>query len=142
MQFEAPIAPSIAVLPDDGKFVSAGVFAQKAKANDVGILAALELIIDDGTFELAGRRAFLAQLQEHLLSEWARSEKDADLADAIGGLSAARSLVDGADADSSIANDTGLRLRAVRPQVRGPDFPQSRLTPRRLRLMIRTARSG
>ena len=110
-KFEAPLASSVVALPDEGGFVSAGVFAQKAKAVDDGIVAALELIIDDGTFDLAGRRAFLAQLQEHLLSEWATSEKDAGLAEAIGLISAARSIVDGADADSSIASDTGLRLR-------------------------------
>ena len=113
-KFEAPLVSSVVALPDEGAFVSAGVFAQKAKAVDDGIVAALELIIDDGTFDLAGRRAFLAQLQEHLLSEWASSEKDAGLAEAIGLISAARSIVDGADADSSIASDTGLRLRRSR----------------------------
>src|SRR4051794_30027102 len=54
-RFEGRLYPSIAAMPDDGPFVSASVLAQKAKAVDDGIVAALELILAEGTASLRGR---------------------------------------------------------------------------------------
>jgi hypothetical protein len=69
-RFEAPLYPCIAALPDEGPFVSAAVLAQKAKAVDDGVVATLELILDDGTQGLRGRSSLLAELQERLVGEW------------------------------------------------------------------------
>lgn len=91
-RFEAPLYPSIAAMPDCGPFASAAVLARKAKAVDDGIVAALELLLDEGTDRLLGRAALLDDVQARLRAEWDRSPEDAGHAGAIGLVAAARTL--------------------------------------------------
>ena len=110
-QFEAPLYPSIANLPDELPFVSAAVLAQKAKAVDDGIVATLEFLLAEGTMTFRGRSAILAGLQGQFQGEWDRSPDDSRLAEAIGLLSAVRSLVGDNDPADPITWPTPLRLR-------------------------------
>ncbi|WP_406699801.1 hypothetical protein V5E97_13190 [Singulisphaera sp. Ch08] len=109
-QFEAPLYPSIANLPDELPFVSAAVLAQKAKAVDDGIVATLEFLLDEGTMTFRGRSALLAGLQGQLQGEWDRSSDDTRLAEGLGLLSAVRSLVGDNDPADPITWPTPLRL--------------------------------
>ena len=112
-RFESPLYPSIAAMPDEGSFVSASVLAQKAKAVDDGIVAALELLLDEGATSFPGRAALLHDWQDALRSEWDRSPGDSAEAEAIGLLSAARSLA--GDEDADLAKwPAPLRLRRSR----------------------------
>src|SRR4051794_6320868 len=72
-RFQGTLYPSIAAMPERGSFVSASVLAQKAKAVDDGIVAILELLLDDGAASLRGRDALLHDLQDRLRHEWDRS---------------------------------------------------------------------
>ena len=109
-RFEAPLYPSIAAMPDCGPFVSAAVLAQKAKAVDDGIVAALELLLDEGTHRLLGRAALLADVQARLRAEWDRSPEDAGHAGAIGLIAAARSLGGDEAGEDPATWPTKLRL--------------------------------
>lgn len=113
-RFEGRLYPSIAAMPDEAPFVSASVLAQKAKAVDDGIVAALELILDEGTPSLRGRAALLAELQDMLRAEWDRSPGDSGRGGAIGLVSAARSLA-GDEAPADLMGwPTALRLHRTR----------------------------
>lgn len=112
-RFESPLYPSIAAMPDEGSFVSASVLAHKAKAVDDGIVASLELLLDEGAASFRGRAALLHDWQDVLRDEWDRSPEDSAKAEAIGLLSAARSLA--GDEDADLANwPAPLRLRRSR----------------------------
>ncbi len=93
--------PSIAAMPKGGSFVSAWALARKAKAVDDGIVAALEILLDEGTANFRGRAALLHDWQGKLRDEWDRSPEDSSNAEAIGLVSAARSLAGDEDADLS-----------------------------------------
>jgi hypothetical protein len=112
-RFQSILYPSIAALPEGGPFVSASVLAQKAKAVDDGIVAALEQLLDDGAASFLGRAALLGDWQGVLRDEWDRSPEDSRRANAIGLLSAARSLA--GDEDPDVASwPAALRLRRSR----------------------------
>ncbi len=113
-QFEAPIYPTVSALPDEGPFVSAAVLAQKAKEVDDGIVASLELLLDDGTMRLTGRSAWLAGLQRRLQDDWDRSPGDKSCAEAIGLLSALRTLAGNDNPTESTSWPPELRLRRSR----------------------------
>lgn len=112
-RFESPLYPSIAAMPDGRSFVSASVLAQKAKAVDDGTVASLELLLDEGAASFPGRAAILHDWQGVLRDQWDRSPEDSARAEAIGLLSAARSLA--GDEDADLANwPAPLRLRRSR----------------------------
>jgi hypothetical protein len=113
-RFESGLYPSIAAMPDEGPFVSASVLAQKAKSVDDGIVAALELIVDEGTADLPGRATILHELQDVLRGEWNLSPQDAGRAEAIGLISAARSLAGDEGPAQSTNWPTALRLHRGR----------------------------
>lgn len=113
-RYEGPLYPSVAALPEGTPFVSAAVLAQKAKAVDDGLVATLELLLDDGTIHLPGRAALLADLQRHLQGTWDRSPNDVRAAEAIGLLSATRSLTGDEDRNDVASWPVPLRLRRGR----------------------------
>lgn len=86
------------------------MLAQKAKAVDDGIVATLEFLLAEGTMSFRGRSALLAGLQSQLQGGWDRSPDDPRLAEAIGLLSAVRSLVGDNDPADPITWPTPLRL--------------------------------
>lgn len=115
-RFQGPLYPSIAALPEgrpEPPLVSAAALAQKAKAVDDGIVAALEILLDEGAGDLRGRAPLLRGWQDMLREEWDRSPEDTDRAEAIGLLAAARSLAGDDDADLATWPPS-LRLRRSR----------------------------
>jgi hypothetical protein len=112
--FGGGLYPRIAAIPDEGPFVSAAVLAQKAKCVDDGIVAAVELIVAEGTADLLGRATILHELQDVTRGEWDRSPRDAVRAEAIGLISAARSLAGDEEPAGSSTWPTALRLHRNR----------------------------
>lgn len=111
----AVLAPSPVSVPGAASgFVSASMLAHKAKAVDDGIVAALEVLLHEGTATIRGRDALLDEFQTRLGQRWAAEEGEPGIADAMGLLSAVRSL-GGVEAPADPTTwPTALRLRRAR----------------------------
>ncbi len=113
--YSAAIYPSIVAMPGRGnRFVAASVLAQKTKVVDDGIVAAIEVLTNDGRSSFPGRAPFLRGLQELLRAQWAANPDEKHLAEAIGLVAALRSLNSEGESEEEEGWPTALKLRKGR----------------------------
>lgn len=109
----AKLYASPVTAPEGEAFVAASVLAHKAKAIDDGVVAALDLLLDEGTATFQGRTGLLLTWREAIRRAWERAPGDVASANAFGLLAAALAIVDGEDGDPA-SLPTALRLRRSR----------------------------